>query len=119
MYQVIKDVLSAEEFGTYDVVSHVPLKMIISDTSLLDDREVKYAKNRLTHVDFLIFSKITHLPILVIEVDGFAFHDENEKQLERDTLKDIILNKYDIPIVRFSTVGSGEEEKLRNALKRS
>lgn len=118
MYQVIKDILSEEEFSTYDVVSHVPLKMIISDTSLLDEREMQFSQNRLTHVDFLIFSKITHLPILVIEIDGFAFHAENEKQLERDDLKDSILNKYNIPIVRFSTVGSGEVEKLRNALKR-
>ena len=119
MYQVIKDILSAEEFSMYDVVSHVPLRMIISDTSVLDGRETQFAKNRLTHVDFLVFSKITHLPILVIEVDGFAFHDKNEKQLERDTIKDSILNKYEIPIVRFSTVGSGEAEKLKNVLLQS
>lgn len=99
MYQVIQDVLITEEFNTYDVVSHVPLKMIISDTSLLDDRERQFVKNRLTHVDFLIFSKITHQPALVVEVDGFAFHDKNEKQMERDSVKDSILGKYEIPIV--------------------
>ena len=116
MYQVIRDILNTEEFSTYDVVSHVPLRMILSDTSLLDDRETQFAKNRRTHVDFLVFSKITHLPKLVIEVDGFAFHDKNEKQLRRDAIKDSILNKYGIPIVRFSTVSSGEAEKLREKL---
>ncbi len=37
-------------------------------------------------------------------------------QLKRDKMKDEILKKYDIPILRFSTVGSGEENLLSDKL---
>lgn len=115
MYQVIRDVLCKSDYQKYDVVSHVPLRMILSDLKKLDTRELTFATNHLTHVDFLIFSRLTHQPILVIEVDGFSYHN-SEKQKERDKVKNAILEKYDIPIVRFSTVGSGEKEKLIMAL---
>ena len=65
--------------------------------------------------DITIHVHIDHVegmqPVLVIEVDGFAYHN-NEKQKERDTVKDSILKKYGIPILRLSTVGSGEREKV-------
>lgn len=115
-YQVICSVLLKDEFTKYGVVSHVPLRMILCDLTALDSRELSFASNHLTHVDFLIFSKLTHRPVLVVEVDGFAYHQANEKQRERDAVKDSILKKYGIPIVRFSTVGSGETEKLTHAL---
>ena len=116
MYQVIRDVLCKNEFKKYDVVSHVPLRMILSDLSKLNTRELMFATNHLTHVDFLVFSRLTHQPVLVIEVDGFSYHN-NEKQKERDSVKNAILQKYSIPILRFSTVGSGEKEKLITALE--
>jgi very-short-patch-repair endonuclease len=62
-------------------------------------------------VDFLIFSRLTHQPILVVEVDGFAYHN-NEKQRERDQVKNAVLGKYNVPILRLSTVGSVEKQKL-------
>ena len=79
-------------------------------------RELSFATNHLTHVDFLIFSRLTHQPILVVEVDGFAYHN-NEKQRERDQVKNPILEKYNVPILRLSTVGSGEKQKLESALE--
>lgn len=117
MHTVISDVLSCDEFSKFGVVSHVPLRNVIKDLSLLNGRELSFAGNRLTHVDFLIYSKLTHLPVLVIEVDGFAFHQADEKQLERDNVKDSVLHKYNIPIVRFSTIGSREKDKLVAALR--
>jgi very-short-patch-repair endonuclease len=74
-----------------------------------------FASNHLTHVDFLIYSKVTHLPVLVVEVDGFSYH-KTDKQQERDGVKNSILKKYNIPIVRFNTVGSGEKNRLIAAL---
>jgi len=116
MYTVISDVLKNDDFNKYGVVSHVPLRSFLKDLSLLDTRELTFASNHLTHVDFLIYSKLTHMPVLVIEVDGFAYHTANEKQLERDMVKNRVLEKYGIPIVRFNTIGSGEKEKLVAAL---
>jgi very-short-patch-repair endonuclease len=55
-------------------------------------------------------------PVLVIEVDGFAFHREGTRQAERDTLKDSVLEKCGLPILRLSTVGSDERNRIRNKL---
>ncbi|HVJ47663.1 DUF2726 domain-containing protein [Desulfitobacterium sp.] len=74
--------------------------------------------NVLTHTDFVIFNKLDKMPVLVVEVDGYAFHANNSKQLERDKMKDTILEKYGIPILRIKTNESGEEAKLRNKLNR-
>ncbi len=115
MYDVICDVLSNSDFAKYDVVAHVPLRMILCDLKKLNTRELSFATNHLTHVDFLVFSRLTHQPVLVIEVDGFAYHN-SEKQQERDQVKNAILEKYNISILRFSTVGSGEKDKLIDAL---
>lgn len=116
MYAVIRDVLKKSEYTKYDVVMHVPLRMILGDLTKLNTRELTFATNHLTHVDFLIFSRLTHQPVLVVEVDGFAYHN-NEKQRERDQVKNTILEKYGIPILRLSTVGSGEKQKLVSALE--
>ena len=117
MYRVIRDVLCRSEFEKYDVVPHIPLRMILSDFSKLNARELMFAANHLTHVDFLIFSKLTHQPVLAVEVDGFAYHG-SEKQKERDMIKNNILERYGIPLIRFSTIGSGEKDKLIEELNR-
>jgi very-short-patch-repair endonuclease len=54
--------------------------------------------------------------VLVVEVDGYVFHINNPKQLERDKMKDTILQKYGIPILRIKTNESGEEARLREKL---
>ena len=56
-------------------------------------------------------------PILVVETDGYSYHNEKTQQYQRDIKKDHILTLYEIPILRLSTVGSGEEEKLMKALQ--
>ena len=115
VYAMINEVLSCDEFSKYKAVMHVPMNMLISDFSRLGGREIEYATNPLTHVDFLIFSKITHRPVLAVEVDGFNYH-KAAKQAERDLNKNSILEKYNLPLLRLSTVGSGESEKLAAAL---
>lgn len=90
--------------------------MILSDLRKLNTRELAFATNHLTHVDFLIFSRLTHQPVLVVEIGGFAYHN-HEKQRERDQVKDAVLEKYHLPILRLSTTGSGEKERLIAALK--
>ena len=95
---------------------HYPLRNLIRDTSLLNDREKSYVENINTHVDFILFNKLDKSPILVIEVDGFKYHDENEAQLERDNIKNSVLEKYEIPYLRLKTNGSDEEKRIREAL---
>ncbi len=114
-YLLIKKVLSSEKFTHLDVVSRVPLRLVLKNLSLLEGRELSFATNRMAHIDFLVFSKVTHCPLLAIEVDGFTYHN-NKTQKERDLIKDEILRRYDLPILRLSTAGSGEKEKITDML---
>lgn len=116
MNVVIEKVLNLPEFKGLDRVIHQPLKMLIKDPIKLNEEECKYTMNILTHTDFVIFNKIDKLPVLVVEVDGYAYHANNPKQRERDNMKDEILRKYGIPILRIKTNESGEEEKLSSKL---
>jgi superfamily I DNA and/or RNA helicase len=117
MNAVIEKVLSAQEFQTLDWVLHQPLRMLIRDKSKLTSEELKFAMNILTHTDFVIFNKIDKMPVLVVEVDGHAYHANNPVQLERDEMKDEILRKYNIPIIRMKTTGSREEEIFREKVE--
>lgn len=113
---VIEKVLNLPRFSNLDRVMHQPLKMLIRNLEKLDEAECRFTMNILTHTDFVIYNKLDKMPVLVVEVDGYAFHANNPKQLKRDTMKDAILKKYGIPIIRLSTNESGEETKLRNKL---
>jgi superfamily I DNA and/or RNA helicase len=116
MNAVLEKVLSESEFQSYDWVLHQPLRMLIKDPAKLSGEELRYAMNMLTHTDFVIFNKLDKMPILVVEVDGHSFHANNPAQLKRDKMKDDILRKYNIPIIRMKTTESGEEERLRQKL---
>ncbi len=116
MFGLIKEIISDEKFLKYDVLLHFPIRYLIKDFSKLDEQELKYASNPLTHIDFLIYNKLGNVPVLAIEVDGFEFHKDGTQQAERDKMKDKILEKYDFPILRFKTNESNEKEKLTNKL---
>ncbi|MBF4694253.1 AAA domain-containing protein [Fusibacter ferrireducens] len=116
MGTLIKDVLKEDKFRSLKCLIHFPLKYLIkSDHSLLPE-EIRYAKHPFTHVDFIVFNKLNKEPILVIEVDGYEYHKEGTDQYRRDRLKDGILDHINLPIIRFSTIGSNEKEKLILAL---
>ncbi len=116
MFGLIKEILSNEKFLKYDVLLHFPIRRLIKDFSKLDEQETKYASNPLTHIDFLIYNKLGKVPTLAIEVDGFEFHKEGTQQAVRDKMKDKILEKYNLPILRFRTNESNEKDKLTNKL---
>lgn len=117
MNNVIDKILSLPEFQNLSHVLHQPLRMLIKDTSKLTQEERKYALNVLTHTDFVIFNKVDKKPVLVVEVDGHAYHANNPIQLKRDRMKDSILKKYNIPVIRMETTGSNEETRLREKLQ--
>ena len=52
----------------------------------------------------------------MIEVDGYKYHKEDNKQKERDILKNNILSKYNIPLIRLTTNDSREESVIRSKL---
>ena len=113
---LIEDVLAQERFRRYDVTAHIPLRMLLRSTERLRGEELRYAKHPLTHVDFLIFSRMDRTPILAVEVDGVTFHKPGSRQAERDVMKNAILQTYGIPLLRLRTNESGERERLEDAL---
>ena len=118
MYSVIQEVLSEEAYSAIGCAVHVSLATLVKDSEPLTEEECKYARNPLTHVDFLLFNQMDKQPVLAIEVDGTGFHEVGSKQAERDIKKNSILEKCAVPLLRLRTDGSGEKEKIRNALKR-
>jgi hypothetical protein len=52
----------------------------------------------------------------VVEVEGYKYHKEDNKQKERDILKNNILSKYNILLIRLTTNGSREENIIRSKL---
>ena len=118
MYSVIQEVLAEEAFSSIGCAEHVSLATLVKDYEPLTAEESKYARNPLTHVDFLLFNQMDKRPVLAIEVDGTGFHEAGSKQAERDIKENSILEKCAVPLLRLRTDGSGEKEKIRNALKR-
>lgn len=113
----IEAVLREEVYRGYGVVSQFPLSMLVQDTGHLTTEESSYAIHPWTKTDFLIYRKVDKGPVLVIEVDGYAFHREGTRQAERDALKDSVLKKCGLPILRLSTVGSNERNLIRKMLE--
>lgn len=104
----ISDVI--KEFPNLTVKFRYPLSKLIKDTSKLEDEEeVRFVKNKDSHIDFMIFYKKTMKPFLAIEIDGASYHIEGSFQGQRDELKDGILEKYGIPMKRFRTKESVNE----------
>ncbi len=119
MYAFICKILKKYYDKQFDVTPHVQLKTILKDLSLLSPgRERQYALNDLTHIDFVIYKTIDNSPFLAIEVDGYKYHQADTKQLERDELKNKILEKYNIPILRFKTNGSDEKRILLETIQK-
>lgn len=117
MYALLEDVLRDNKYSSLDVLIHFPLNMLIKNPELLNERECRYAMHPATHLDFLLYNRISKKTVLAIEVDGYRYHKDGTVQASRDVLKDHILELYEIPLLRFKTNGSGEREKIVKMLE--
>lgn len=119
-YAVIEKILSSPEFSKIDCAIHSSVATLIRDYSLLTEEEARYASNPLTHLDFLLFNKMDKKPIMAIEIDGTQYHAEGSRQAERDLIKNSVMKKYGLPILRIRTDESDVEcriiAKLRSSL---
>ncbi len=112
MYALLCDTIQEQGYTQVGIVCHVPLRMVIRDPKLLDETLCRYALHPATHIDFLLYNRVSKQPVLAVEVDGYAFHKAGTAQAGRDEMKNHILELYHIPLLRFATNGSGEKEKL-------
>ena len=113
---LLEEILMLPEYNRFSYTRGVLLRNLINSVDLLIDEELAYVNNRAS-LDFVVYYKQDKSCKLVIEVDGFAFHENRPEQLKRDALKDSILKKYEIPLLRLATNGSGEQERIIQALK--
>lgn len=116
MYVAIKNLLNKRPHLSLNLICHQPLNLLIRDPKHLNDEECRFAMNTATHIDFLIYNRITKKPFLAIEVDGFHHHKKGTLQYEQDRMKDHILICYGIQLLRFATNGSREIAHIEKVL---
>lgn len=118
-YTLIEDILSSDNrYSCFKVLCHIPLRQIFRDMSIMSPEEQKFADNINSHVDFLIINNVSKMPVFAIETDGYKFHNEDTKQHVRDVKKNHIFELYGLPLLRLSTRGSGEKEKIIKQLEK-
>lgn len=115
-FAFIKDILQQDSYHSLDVLPHIPLAKVIKIDEALTQEEKLYAQNPLTHFDFIIYHIMDKVPLLAVEIDGYAFH-HTHKQLNRDRLKDSICKKHNFPLLRLSTTQSAESKRLKDMLQ--
>jgi hypothetical protein len=111
----LEDLLDSDEFRHLRLSYQVPLQHLLAGTAVLTPDELSFVRHRAS-VDFVISNRTTDQVLGVIEVDGFTYHQDNPDQLRRDALKDAILARQGIALLRLPTTGSGETARIRGYL---
>lgn len=115
-YWAIRDVIKERGLSHLGISIHYPLRLLITPASNLTPEQREYASRSWTHVDFLVFDTVPHRAKLAIEVDGTQYHKKGSDQGRRDAIKDSVLAAIGLPLLRLSTTGSQEKEKIWQAL---
>lgn len=116
LHVLLEEILAQPEYNRFCYTRGVLLRNLINSVDLLSDEELAYVNNRAS-LDFVVYYRQDKACKFVIEVDGFAFHENRPEQLKRDALKNAILEKYEVPLLRLATNGSGERERIIQALE--
>ncbi len=117
MDTILNNEFKKEDYKDYKYEREILLRNMLNNVDNLNDKEKRYVNNG-ARIDFVIYDKMDNKPKLFIEVDGFEYHKNNPKQLEKDKLKDNIVRKNGIDILRFETGGkSYDEEKITSLIK--
>ena len=113
--QCLSDVLAEPRYARFGYQAQVFLRDALPNTRRLSEEQRSFVF-RDSALDFGVYSRVTKRLLLAIEVDGWKFHGMSQTQQKRDNLKDSIMSAYGVPVLRLSTIGSGEEQKIREAL---
>jgi hypothetical protein len=115
IWTVLHDIIAEQDYAHMTVSSQVLLRNLLPDLGRLTLAQRAYIQHRAS-VDFVVYNRVTNQPLLAIEVDGFAFHENSPDQRARDALKDEILDAHQMPLLRLPTTGSREHQQIRQAL---
>ena len=115
-YWTIYDVIKENRLNHLGILIHYPLRHLVTSASNLTNEQRTYASHSWTHIDFLVYDSVSHRARLAIEVDGTRYHKTGSSQGQRDLLKDSVLASIGLPLLRLSTAGSQEKERIAQAL---
>jgi hypothetical protein len=115
IWTVLHDITAEQRYAHMTVGSQVLLRNLLPDLGRLTLAQQAYVQHRAS-VDFVVYNRVTNQPLLAIEVDGFAFHENSPDQRARDALKNEILYAHQMPLLRLPTTGSREHQQIRQAL---
>lgn len=111
MRALIQDILHEVGYNGLACAEQVFIRNLFRDLNKLTRVESCYVKNG-SSVDFVVYRKLDKVPVLAIEVDGFTYHENNPEQLKRDHMKNNIFATYGLPLLRLSTTGSDERQRI-------
>ena len=112
---ILRELLIQDEFNSLTFHMQIYLKQLVS---MKHNSLTEAEKNFINHnasCDFVLYYHVGKNPLMVIEVDGGRHRDPH--QMERDQLKNSILEKAKIPLLRLPTNGSKEEEKITKFIR--
>lgn len=115
IWTVLNDIFAEPRYAHMTVIIQMLLEHLLPNLDRLTPRQASYVNNRAS-LDVVVYNRVTNRPLLAIEVDGFAFHENKPTQLQRDALKNEILRVHEMPLLRLPTTGSGEPQRIRDAL---
>lgn len=118
---IIQDVLRDPEFAGLSLgcLGHAPLAWLVGSEPNLSERERRFVANPWSHIDFLIYDTIGKVPLVCIEVDGWAFHRPGSLQAVRDDIKTAVFQRAGLRLIRLSTTGSGEAATIAGAIRQA
>ncbi|EHX7008902.1 DUF2726 domain-containing protein [Salmonella enterica subsp. enterica serovar Concord] len=112
--RLLRDILSQNSYRSMMFHSQIALNQLVSvEKGNFTARELSFMHKRAS-CDFVVYYKVGKTPLGVIEVDG-GYHFQSV-QLERDELKNNILYKSGLPLLRLRTIDSNIEAKLEEFL---
>ncbi|MGL4723863.1 MAG: AAA domain-containing protein [Scandinavium sp.] len=112
--RLLRDALSQEGRNSLMHHSQIALNQLVSvEHSDFTARELAFMRHRAS-CDFVLYYKVGKTPLGVVEVDG-GYHLQ-KAQIERDELKNSILAKCGLPLLRLRTIDSNIEDKLTEFL---
>ena len=107
---LLRDILSQDSYRSMKFHSQIALnQLVLLERGDFTHREQLFMRNRAS-CDFVVYYKVGKTPLGVIEVDG-GYH-LTSVQAERDELKNSILKKCGLPLLRLRTIDSDIEGKL-------
>lgn len=78
MWQLLDDIISEDKYNCFEFTMQVLLRNLLKNDDKLTPEEVRYV-NHNASVDFVVYYKLNRKPVLIIEVDDFAFHENNPR----------------------------------------